>query len=84
MDIEIASTLDIKIDTRETFWNLYCNNLSSLYPNLFIRTKIMLLSDHIFRYEGLIGRKILTSSDPSSMDNSLTYLDKEWEIYEIF
>lgn len=84
MDIKVSSVLDAKIDIRETFQDLYSEVFYSLCPDLFNETHGMLFSDEIYRDKGVFVRNLLTSFEFSSMDLDSAYLDKEWEIYEMF
>ena len=69
--------LDTKIDTRETFQDLYSETFYSLYPDLFTGSDVILLNNELFRDEGVFGRKLLTTLESSSMVQFSTYLDKE-------
>ena len=44
----------------------------------------MLLSVEIFRHKEMLGRNLLSSSYLSLTDQFLSYLDKEWQIYDFF
>ena len=76
--------LDMKIDTREAFSNLYFEKFYLVSPNLFIGPNGMLLHDDIFRDHEVFGRKVLTSSELPSIDQLLVYFHKQCEIYELF
>ena len=49
IDTEITSVSKIKIDTRETFWELYTERYYSLCHYLSTRTDGMLISNELFR-----------------------------------
>lgn len=81
MDNKIAFMWDTKIDTSETFWELYSETFYSLFPDPFNKTDGMLHNGDFSRDEGVCGRKLLASSKLCSMNQLLAYLDKEWEVY---
>ena len=50
IDVEITLVLDIKIDIREAFQNLYSETFYSLYPDLFAELDKMLLNGALLEF----------------------------------
>ena len=77
MDTKISLVSDTKINTSDTFQNMYSETLHSLYPDLFTGNDGMLLNDEILRDEGVFRRNSLPSFEFYSMEKLLAYMDKE-------